>query len=51
MLEAGYSPRKVAGLTVLAQFALDHGTLLGNNTGGMITVRFSDVLRIGGRRK
>lgn len=46
MLEASYSPRKVNGLTVKAAFGLDHGSLYGDNTGGMITITYNGLIRI-----
>ncbi len=38
MVEATYSPRRVAGLDIKAQFALDHGNLLRYNTSGLVSV-------------
>lgn len=51
MLEAAWRPLKVDGLAVKAQFGLDHGSLLGNNTGGLITVSYSGRLLFGGKGK
>lgn len=41
MLEAAYALPRVEGLRVKAAFALDHGTLLGNNSGGELTVSYT----------
>lgn len=46
MLEAAWKPAGVKGLSFRAALAIDHGTLLGNNVGGMLTVRFNDIFRI-----
>lgn len=41
MLEATYSPSKVNGLDIKAQLALDHGKLLGNNVGALVSVTYN----------
>ena len=46
MLETAWKPAGVKGLSLRAALAIDHGSLLGNNVGGMLTVRFNDILRI-----
>lgn len=46
MVEATYSPRKVAGFTVKAAFGLDHGTLYGNTAGGMVTISYNGLIKI-----
>lgn len=44
MVEGIWTPRDVEGLKVKAQFGLDHGSLLGNNTGAMVSVSYSGNL-------
>lgn len=41
MAEGIWTPQAIEGLNVKAQFGLDHGSLLGNNTGAMLTVSYS----------
>ncbi len=47
MLEATYSPRSIAGLDVKAQLAMDHGNLLGNNTGALVSVTYNGNFTLG----
>lgn len=51
MLEASWRPMQVAGLAVKAQFGLDHGSLLGNTAGGLLSVSYSGRLLFGGKDK
>jgi hypothetical protein len=44
MAEAGYTVPSVAGLKIQAQVAMDHGSLLGNNFGGCVTVSYTGAL-------
>jgi hypothetical protein len=39
MLEATYSPIKYQGWQIEAALAADHSELIGNNLGGMLTLR------------
>lgn len=39
LAEVNYAPQKLRGWKFSASFAFDHGDLLGNNTGGMVSVR------------
>lgn len=41
MLEAVYTPVSLPAVSFKGAFALDHGSLLGNNTGGLLTVAYS----------
>lgn len=41
MIEAVYTPASLPAWRFKGAFALDHGTLLGNNTGGLLTVAYS----------
>lgn len=45
MIEAGYSPRRVAGLKLTAQLALDRGRLYGNNAGALLCISYSGIIR------
>lgn len=38
LLEASYQPRKLKGWKITGSFAFDRGDLMGDNTGGMITI-------------
>ena len=49
MVEGTYAPRCVAGLNVKAQFALDRGTLTGNNVGALVSVTYSGNFTLGKR--
>ncbi len=40
MLEATYHVRRVSGLRIMAQLAIDRGKLYGNNFGGLLTVSY-----------
>lgn len=51
MLEATWRPAKFDGLAVKAQFGLDHGSLLGDNTGGLLSLSYSGKLLFGGKDK
>ena len=44
LLEIAYSPKKWQGWQVNASAAYDHGKMLGNNFGGMVTLRKTGVL-------
>lgn len=46
MLEGRYDCRKVAGLSVKAQVAMDHGTLYGNNFGACVTIVYKGAIRL-----
>lgn len=46
MAEVTWNVRPVKGLAVKGQFALDHGTLLGNNTGGCISVSYTGAFNL-----
>lgn len=39
LFEVGYAPHQIKGWNFTASFAFDRGDLMGDNTGGMITVR------------
>lgn len=41
LAEAVVTPKWLPGLRLTAQFALDHGRLLGNNVGGLISIAYS----------
>ncbi|MBR5639906.1 MAG: hypothetical protein IKW83_09100 [Muribaculaceae bacterium] len=41
MLEATYTPHWLSGLEIKVQFAHDHGTLYGNNTGALISIFYN----------
>ncbi len=41
LVEAEWKVTSVKGLSVKGQFAFDHGTLLGNNIGACVTVRYA----------
>lgn len=47
MLEANAHPSWLRGLELKAQFAFDRGSLLGNNTGGMVSVSYHGDFNIG----
>lgn len=47
MLEANAHPSWLKGLELKAQFAFDRGSLLGNNTGGMVSVSYHGDFNIG----
>ncbi len=47
MAEVTYSPERVAGLSVSAQVALDHGTMLGNRMGGCFSVSYKGDFSFG----
>lgn len=49
MVEASYTLPSMKALTLKAAFGLDHGTLLGNNTGAMVSVCLNDILHLGKR--
>lgn len=38
MVEATWTPACIKGMSINARFAMDHGTLTGNNTGALLTV-------------
>lgn len=44
LAEVKYAPRKLKGWQFTASLAFDHGDLLGNSAGGMITVKKSGLL-------
>lgn len=44
LYEISYSPRKLRGWTISAALGLDHGNLLGNNTGGMLTIKKEGII-------
>lgn len=44
LFELGYRPAKLPGWKFSASFAFDRGDLIGNNTGGMISVRKTGTL-------
>lgn len=46
MLEATYSPRWLHGLEMKAQFALDRGSLYGNNVGQLISITYNGNLTL-----
>lgn len=50
MVEARYDPARLEGLSFGAAFALDHGTLLGNNSGGMLTISYRFGVDLSRRR-
>lgn len=41
MIEATYNPQWFNGLQIKAQLAHDHGTLLGNNTGALLSITYN----------
>ncbi len=45
MIEATYSPRKVKGLSFTAAYGLNHGSLLGNSNGGMLTISYGGKIK------
>lgn len=44
LYEVTYSPRKLRGWSISAALGLDHGTYLGNNTGGMLVIKKEGIL-------
>lgn len=46
MIEASYRLPQVNGLAVKAAFGLDHGTLLGNNSGGLLSLSYTFGVKI-----
>lgn len=44
LVEATYSPRRLDGWQATASFAFDKGDLMGNNIGGMLTLRKSGII-------
>ena len=44
LVEATYSPRRLDGWQATASFAFDKGDLMGNNMGGMLTLRKSGII-------
>lgn len=46
MAEVTYNVPQIKGLKINAQFALDHGKLYGNNTGGCVTVSYSGLFNL-----
>ncbi len=44
MIEIGYQPRWMRGLTIVASGATNGGDLLGSSQGGMLTLRYSGLL-------
>lgn len=49
MLEATWTPRHINGLNIKAQFAMDRGTLTGNNTGALVSVTYNGNFTIGNK--
>lgn len=49
LFEVSYSPRRPGGWTLKGSWAFDRGDLMGNNRGGMITVRKTGVFQRGTR--
>lgn len=47
MVEVGYNPPSVEGLTVKGQVAFDSGSMFGDNFGGCVTVSYNGLLNIG----
>jgi len=47
LFEATYSPARVKGLAVKAQFAFDRGSLYGDATGGLLSVTYRGNLTLG----
>lgn len=47
MAEASYAPSSLKNISFKAQIALDHGELLGNHFGALVTVKITDVLHLG----
>ena len=50
MLEASYDVSQLPGLGIKAAFALDNGTLFGNNSGAMIALSYSFGVKLGKQR-
>ena len=46
MVEAQYAPKSIPGLGFKAQFAFDHGSLYGNNTGALLCVSYHGNLTL-----
>ena len=44
LAEVGYAPQQLPGWSFQLAFAFDRGELLGDNTGGMLTIRKSGIL-------
>lgn len=44
LYEVTYSPRKLRGWSISAAQGLDHGTYLGNNTGGMLVIKKEGII-------
>lgn len=44
LYEVTYSPRKLRGWSISPALGLDHGTYLGNNTGGMLVIKKEGIL-------
>jgi len=44
LVELAYSPRKLTGFSFTISGAIDRGSLMGNNTGGMLTIRKTGLL-------
>ena len=45
MIEAAYRPRRIAGLKLTAQLAVDRGSLYGNNAGALLSISYSGIIR------
>ncbi len=44
LAELSYTPRQVKGLSVTASYGMNHGTLLGNSHGAMLTLSYNGIL-------
>lgn len=44
LYEVTYSPRKLHGWSISAALGVDHGSYLGNNTGGMLTIKKQGII-------
>lgn len=45
-IEGKYQPKSIPGLAIKAQLAIDRGSLLGDNFGGLVTVSYEGLLNI-----
>ena len=45
-IEGKYQPKSIPGLSIKAQLAIDRGSLLGDNFGGLVTVSYEGLLNI-----
>lgn len=50
MLEATYSPRRISGLGIKAQLAMDRGSLTGNNTGALVSITYNGNFTLGHKK-